>query len=142
MIEALPDQTLTGRDVYAEGQTVTVTAGGFAPGELVQLIVASTPRVIASGYADAVGSVTLTGALPNTLALGDHTLAVWAPDSNRGAQQAIVVQAGPGRLPSTGGDVALSLELAFAALLIGSTLLITLRRGRGEALRANEGRRP
>ena len=74
---------------------ISVTFGGFKPGEFVQLIVASTPQVIASGYADAQGFVTLTGAIPTDLATGEHTLAVYAPVSGVGFSQPITVVASP-----------------------------------------------
>jgi LPXTG-motif cell wall-anchored protein len=73
------------------GAEVTVTFGGFAPGEFVQLIVASTPQVIGSGYADAQGVVTLSGNIPADLASGNHTLAVYAPVSGVGFNQPITV---------------------------------------------------
>ena len=74
---------------------ISVTFGGFKPGEFVQLIVASTPQVIASGYADAQGFVTLTGTIPTDLATGKHTLAVYAPVSGVGFSQPITVVASP-----------------------------------------------
>lgn len=73
------------------GGEVSVTFSGFVPGEFVQLIVASTPRVIGSGYADSKGIVTLTGKMPASLASGNHTLAVYAPVSGIGFKQAVAV---------------------------------------------------
>ena len=70
---------------------MTVTFGGFVPGEFVQLIVASTPQVIGSGYADSQGVVTLSGNIPADLASGNHTLAVYAPESGIGFNQPITV---------------------------------------------------
>jgi hypothetical protein len=54
------------------GGEVTVTFGGFTPFEYVQLIIASTPQVIGSGYANAQGFVTISGNLPTTLGSGDQ----------------------------------------------------------------------
>ena len=73
------------------GGEVSVTFSGFVPGEFVQLIVASTPRVIGSGYADSKGMVTLTGNMPAGLVSGSHTLAVFAPVSGIGFKQRITV---------------------------------------------------
>jgi hypothetical protein len=73
------------------GGEVSVTFSGFVPGEFVQLIVASTPRVIGSGYADSKGIVTLTGKMPASLASGSHTLAVYAPVSGIGFKQPVTV---------------------------------------------------
>jgi len=86
----------------AVGGEVTVTFGGFTPFEFVQLIVASTPQVIGSGYADAQGVVTIRGAIPADLAAGAHTVAVYAPTSGVGYSQPIQVTAP--RLPATGSN--------------------------------------
>lgn len=85
---------------FALGGQVVVTFGGFTPFEYVQLIVASTPQVIGSGYADAQGVVTLSGNLPADLASGAHTVAVYAPASGVGFSQPIEVTAP--QLPATG----------------------------------------
>ena len=78
------------KPLSASGE-VSVTFSGFVPGEFVQLIVASTPQVIGSGYADSKGVVTLTGKMPASLASGNHTLAVYAPVSRIGFKQPITV---------------------------------------------------
>jgi|GEM_PF-1924866 len=84
------------------GAELTVTFSGFAPGEFVQLIVASTPQVIDSGYANAQGVVTLSGKIPTDLASGNHTLAVYAPESGTGFNQPITVTGLV--LPATGSS--------------------------------------
>jgi len=130
VVESLPVQVLATQEVYLQGQFITVSADGFVPGEYVQLILASTPQVIAAGYADASGSITLTGGVPSDLATGHHTVAVFAPGSNQGAQQAIVVGAGAGELPSTGTNLTPLLELAFAVLAAGAVIVLVRRRPR------------
>ena len=97
VVEQLPAAAtpLVAVSQLAMTEAISVTFGGFMPGEFVQLIVASTPQVIASGYADAQGFVTLTGAIPADLATGDHTLAVYAPVSGVGFSQPITVVASP-----------------------------------------------
>ena len=84
------------------GEEITISFGGFTPFEFVQLIVASTPQVIGSGYADAQGVVTLRGNLPSNLSSGNHTLAVFAPASGVGFTQPITVS--QPLLPATGSD--------------------------------------
>jgi LPXTG-motif cell wall-anchored protein len=84
----------------SSGAEVSVSYGGFTPYEFVQLIVASTPQVIGSGYADARGFVTLIGRIPIDLTSGSHTLAVYAPKSGVGFNQPIKVS--KTRLPATG----------------------------------------
>jgi len=94
VVEGLPlaPTPLLSNAGVATGGVVTVTIGGFAPNELVQLIVASTPQVIGFASANAQGVVTLSGNLPEGLASGQHTLAVYAPVSGIGFSQPITVE--------------------------------------------------
>ena len=125
-LPALPSETtikglksislVTETALKSEGQ-VSVTAGGFASMEFVQLIVASRPQVIASGYADTRGFVTLTGLLPSSLELGQHTLALYAPKSGVGFRQAITVS--QASLPKTGSNVPVLVLLAITILMTG-----------------------
>jgi hypothetical protein len=93
VVMALPraETPLVADNSLSVGAELTVTFSGFAPGEFVQLIVASTPQVIGSGYANAQGVVTLSGKIPTDLASGNHTLAVYAPESGIGFNQPITV---------------------------------------------------
>ena len=106
---------------FSTGGEITVTFGGFTPFEYVQLIIASTPQVIGSGYANAQGFVTISGNLPATLGLGSHTLAVYAPVSGVGFSQPITV-AQP-RLPATGSNDQDRLLVVALMLLIGGLLM-------------------
>lgn len=109
------------------GEAITVSFGGFTPFEFVQLVVASTPRVIGSGYANAQGVVTLSGNLPANLAAGAHTLAVYAPGSGVGFTQSITVTALT--LPATGssrGDG--GAQVALWVLLVGIGAIVVARR--------------
>ena len=66
------------------GESVTVTVGGFTPGELVTVTVYSTPTVLAEGLvADAAGNVTWTGSLPAGLT-GEHTLVFSSASTAKG----------------------------------------------------------
>lgn len=103
------------------GGEVTVTFGGFTPFEYVQLIIASTPQVIGSGYADAQGVVTISGNLPATLRSGSHTLAVYAPVSGVGFSQPITVS--QPKLPATGSNDQDRLLVVALMLLIGGVLM-------------------
>jgi len=109
------------------GESITVSFGGFTPFEYVQLVVASTPQVIGSGYANAQGVVTISGNLPANLASGTHTLAVYAPGSGIGFAQSITVTAPT--LPATGssrGDG--GAQLALRVLLAGIGAIVVARR--------------
>ena len=103
-VQALPvaPTPIVADATISTGEEITVRFGGFTPFEFVQLIVASTPQVIGSGYADAQGVVTLRGNLPSNLASGNHTLAVFAPVSGVGFTQPITVS--QPLLPATGSD--------------------------------------
>ena len=111
----VPDNSL------ATGGEVTVTFGGFTPFEYVQLIIASTPQVIGSGYANAQGFVTISGILPATLGLGSHTLAVFAPVSGVGFSQPITVS--QPWLPATGSNDQDRLLVLALMLLVGGLLM-------------------
>ena len=115
----VPDNSLS------TGGEVTVTFGGFTPFEYVQLIIASTPQVIGSGYADAQGVVTISGNLPATLRSGRHTLAVYAPVSGVGFSQPITVSRP--KLPATGSNDQDRLLVVAFMLLVGG--LVMRRRG-------------
>ena len=127
VVVALPvaNKPLVTDNSLSVGDEVSVTFGGFAPGEFVQLIVASTPQVIGSGYANSKGVVTLTGKMPASLAVGNHTLAVYAPVSGIGFKQPVAIT---GRtLPTTGLSLHLW-RLAMVLLFSGFALLFRSRR--------------
>jgi hypothetical protein len=98
------------------GEPITVTYGGFTPGEIVHLWVNSTPQLIGSGIADSTGSVTITGSVPTGLSAGSHSLVLYAPLSGTGVRQSISVV--PATLPVTGTDGSL-VPLAVSLLLAG-----------------------
>ena len=103
------------------GEEVLLEYDGFVPGEYVQLIVASTPQVIASGYADSLGRIRLTGSLPSGLESGLHNLALFAPVSGRGVRQPITVE--QISLPATGMGNDLTAQLLLAVLVTAFGLL-------------------
>jgi hypothetical protein len=114
------------------GKTVTISYSGFLPYEWVEISIASTPRLLASVQADANGVISHEITLPEDL-VGEHTLSIFAPISERGGKQMITLVSAPavdqilGNLPATGGQTIL---LPLATLLLGAGLLIK-RRGAG-----------
>jgi LPXTG-motif cell wall-anchored protein len=128
VVDALPvaGTPLVTDSSISAGAEVSVTFGGFVPGEFVQLIVASTPQVIGSGYADAQGVVTLSGNIPASLTSGDHTLAVYAPGSGTGFRQPITVDGLT--LPATGSST--RLWPVMVMLGAGAVLIAASRRRR------------
>ena len=127
VVVALPvaSTPLVADNSLSAGAEVSVTFGGFTPGEFVQLIVASTPQVIGSGYANAQGVVTLSGNIPAGLSSGNHTLAVYAPESGTGFKQSITV-AGL-TLPATGSSHRLWPNVM---MLLGGMALVVISRRR------------
>ena len=127
VVASLPraETPLVSDNSLSSGGEVTVTFSGFTPFEYVQLIVASTPQVIGSGYADAQGAVTITGNLPASLGSGSHTLAVYAPESGIGFSQPITVS--QPKLPATGSNDQDRLLVVAMMLLFGG--LLVRRRG-------------
>ena len=93
-LTALAEKSITATTTgLTAGGSITATYSGFVPFETVQLVVASTPTIIATGTADYVGSVTLTGTLPAGLSDGAHTLALFAPVSGFGVKSTITLVA-------------------------------------------------
>jgi len=114
VLEALPEATtpLIPSGQATAGYGIGVSSAGFVAGEEVHLIVMSTPQIIDTGTADANGIATLSGVIPVDLAVGTHTIAVYAPESGAGFRQNITVVAQT--LPATG----LNMTIAVVGILI------------------------
>ena len=121
-------QPLLADTALSVGEQVAIEFDGFVPGEFVQLIVASTPQVIATGFADSLGRVRLTGSLPSELESGQHSLALYAPGSGRGVRQPITVE--QVNLPATGMGNNLTAQLLLALLVttFGLCQVVPMRR--------------
>ena len=144
-LNALAEQTITETTSgLTAGESITATYSGFVPFETVQLVVASTPSVIATGTANSVGSVTLTGTLPAGLTAGAHTLSLFAPVSGIGFKSTITLRApettttspavttvpvtvAANTLPATGSDSD-QLPVALGLLALGIALIGFKRR--------------
>ena len=121
-------QPLLADTALSVGEQVAIEFDGFVPGEFVQLIVASTPQVIATGFADSLGRVRLTGSLPSELESGQHSLALYAPGSGRGVRQPITVE--QVNLPATGmgGNLTAQLLLALLVTTFGLCQIVPMRK--------------
>ena len=139
-LAALAEKSITSTTTgLAAGGSITATYSGFVPYETVQMVVASTPTVIATGTANSTGSVTITGNLPSDLTDGAHTLSLFAPVSGIGFNSAITVGSTEApatpttivtvtNLPATGSD---SDQMPFALGIIALGLaLIGFKRRR------------
>ena len=123
----LPEQSITPRNQFVAGDSLTISVPGFVPGEHAQIILASTPQLLASTDADVNGVATATFVFPRD-SQGFHTLAIFAPVSARGMRQAIFIHPvgtvlGLGTLPKTGSEIQLWLPFVIAIL---GFLLITI----------------
>jgi ELWxxDGT repeat protein len=125
---------------FAPGESFTAFYTGFNANEMVLMVMASNPVVIGSTNADANGNVAITGVIPSSATVGNHTLALYAPVSGFGAKQAITVtvptpessgttgsasnspSVDPSTLPATGRGSNPSL-LAYLLLVVGIGLL-------------------
>ena len=121
-------QPLLADTALAVGEKVSIEFGGFVPGEYVQLIVASTPQIIATGQADSLGRIRLSGALPSNLANGQHNLALYAPVSGRGVRQPITVEQNFLPATGTGRGLIAQLLLALTMTTFGLFQVVPMRR--------------
>lgn len=87
-------------DPIRAGAEQTVTGTGFAPGERVEIQLASTPTLVGTVDADPSGSVALTFAIPTATAPGEHTLTLTGPTSGSATVAFTVTAATP---PGPGG---------------------------------------
>ena len=93
-VAALAEKTLlTSTSTPVPGSPISVTSKGFIPFETVLLVVSTPPTVIATGTADAYGSVTITDQLSSTIVTGNQTVALFAPVSGIGYRSAFTVVA-------------------------------------------------
>ena len=114
-LDALKEKTLlTTTATPVAGASITATSNGFVPFETVQLIVDSSS--MATATADALGSVTISGALSSTISLGSHVVAMFAPVSGIGYKTSMTVISVAGA-PTIGVVTATSgkLSVAFTA---------------------------
>jgi surface protein len=125
VLEALPEATtpLIPSGQATAGYGIGVSSAGFVAGEEVHLVVMSTPKIIDTGTADANGIATLSGVIPVDLAVGTHTIAVYAPESGAGFRQNITVVAQT--LPATGLNMAIAV---FGILIIAIGIPLVTRR--------------
>jgi streptogramin lyase len=107
------------------GGTIAATYTGFSPGETVQLVIASTPLVIGTAVANESGSVTVSGELPLTIGVGEHTVALYAPSSGVGFRQTVTTSAAT--LPVTGSNAVVPLGIGSVLFIIGVGMMATRR---------------
>lgn len=82
---------LTAPSSLAPGQSTTLVANGFTPGEQVQVYVMSDPLLLGQVLASANGTAEATVTIPDSLPPGVHHLYMIGLTSRRGVGAAIVV---------------------------------------------------
>jgi LPXTG-motif cell wall-anchored protein len=125
----------------AAGQKVVRVIEGFQPGEVVTLVMHSTPVVLGTFTADSQGVVTAEFTLPAGTAAGTHTFVY---EGNQGTyfQESYTVSAaldtaGSGKkLAHTGADITVPLTLGAGLVLAGAGALVVSRRRNAGASQA------
>ncbi|MCH1489027.1 MAG: hypothetical protein L7T83_01220, partial [Ilumatobacteraceae bacterium] len=109
------------------GSTVMLSVSGFVANETIQILLASSPRLLGMTTADSAGVVTFEVTLPLDVLAGSHTLAVYSPASGHGVRRTIEVGHSPASatLPATGSGVP---WIAFFMLACGIAILAVRRR--------------
>jgi hypothetical protein len=115
----------------AAGETITVSGSGYMPFSTVTVLVYSTPTVLGTVEADENGTFTFTGALPEGLEAGEHTLVASGVDPSgepRNLTMSVTVGGDTAALANTGFSAAPVLGAGALALLAGGGLILSARR--------------
>jgi hypothetical protein len=123
-------------NVAAPGQKVVKVLKGFKSGEVVTVVLHSTPVTLGTFTADANGVVTVEFTLPAGTALGTHTLAY---DGSLGShyEETLTLTADGKALAYTGASIAMPLIGGSVLVAAGAgALLVTRRRRSPEAAQA------
>ena len=109
------------------GSTMVLSVSGFVANETIQILLASSPRLLGMTTADSAGVVTFEATLPLDVLAGSHTLAVYSPASGHGVRRTIEVGHSPASatLPATGSGVP---WIALIMLACGIAILGVRRR--------------
>ena len=127
----------------APGGTITFSGGGFASDSDVKITLFSDPVDLGSTTADASGNFSVEVAIPDGTPAGEHhleasgldpdgnplvvSLSVTVTDSGTTPVAAVTPS---GALPFTGSDVARTLSIGLAAVVVGGAAVWGARRGR------------
>jgi hypothetical protein len=114
------------------GQSLTIAAGGFIPGEHVQVIMHSEPLLLAEVVADQSGTATATVTVP--AATGTHQLFMFGLTSRAGARAATEVLAADSLAFTRASSAAVAfwsvVLVCFGVVLVGLGLRSPARRRR------------
>jgi hypothetical protein len=124
-----PTAALSASTVPAGG-TITVTGAGFLPGEQVQVILHSTPVVLATVTADTDGSVSTPVTIPADIEPGPHTIELMGVTSGRSVEVAVTIEGveDPAALPATGRTAVPEAGVGAGLVALGGVLVLVARR--------------
>jgi hypothetical protein len=127
------DQGVTVSDSSpAPGQALQVGGCCFEPGSTVDIVIRSTPQLLAQVDADATGQVSATVEIPSDITSGNHTITLSGVGTDGNAltlvQRLVIPGAADDRLAITGA--ALGTMIGAGVILIGSGLILTRARRR------------
>jgi LPXTG-motif cell wall-anchored protein len=117
-----------------QGDTLTLSGGGFAPGATVTITIESTPRLLRTVATDGSGSFQTTVVVPADMPPGAHTLKASGASPSGGlivlakALQIGASDAVP--LPSTGAQISVSVVIGAGLVAVGLAVLLARRRRR------------
>ncbi len=120
-VVTISDQTVT------PGQSITVTASGFQPGETVRVALHSTPVVLGTLTMDSAGSGSGTVTIPDGAAIGQHTIELTGQTSGLVASTGIVVVQSLASTGVSSGVVGLGI-IGLILALGGALMLVVARR--------------
>lgn len=142
-VEPATSETLSSSSV-PEGGSLTVTGGGFASGEKVNVVVSSDPVTVGQPTANSSGGVSLTFTLPSSVTAGSHTVTLTGVTSGATVSSPFTVTAAPAASTSTTSTTAVRATivrtgaddatgqamLAGGLLVIGGAMVLSTRRRR------------
>jgi endo-1,4-beta-xylanase len=123
-----PKLTLSASTVQAGG-TLTVSATGATAGDAAQVVLHSSPVVLATGKVAADGTFTVKVRIPSSTPAGQHTIELALPGGSV-TVPLTVTAADPSSLASTGSDVRAIALVAVLALLLGGLAVVVRRASR------------
>jgi PGF-CTERM protein len=116
------------------GQTLTISGDGAKPGAEVNIIFASTPRVVATTTANGSGAFSATFRVPSDAEAGTHTIS--AVSNGTVLSSITIVVAGASSdddgLPFTGSNTIPGIGIGIALIGLGTVVLMASRRRRSQ----------
>ena len=119
--------------VVVDGQTFTITVGGYKAGSAVEFVIHSSPKSLGTFTADAAGNVTATLQLPTDVPAGQHVLTASGvgPDGKPrilSSPLAVKAKSAGSGIPFTGFELGAASLLGAGLLGAGTIALVSGRK--------------